>query len=59
MAARRIARYQHYASQTRASWESGGLVWRTVDADQDELLVIAAALSAFRSLVGVPSTPPS
>jgi adenylate kinase family enzyme len=59
VAARRMARYEQHASRTRASWESGGLVWRTVDADQDEPLVIAAALCAFRLLVRVPSTPPS
>ncbi|MFD9190392.1 hypothetical protein ACFWCA_19440 [Streptomyces phaeochromogenes] len=55
MAERRLARYRQYAPLTRAAWQSGGLHWRTVDADQDEPLVTAAVLSAYRSLPRIPS----
>ncbi|MCX4564407.1 nucleoside monophosphate kinase [Streptomyces phaeochromogenes] len=56
VAERRLARYRQCIPRTRASWQSSGLDWRTVDADQDEPLVVTAAFSAFRSLAGVPST---
>lgn len=53
--ARRLARYQNYAPQARAVLRTSGLAWHTVDASQDQPLVIATALSTFRSLVPVPS----
>lgn len=55
VADRRLARYRHHAPQTRAVLETGGLARHTIDTDQDKPLVIAAVLSAFRSLLPTPS----
>ncbi|WP_310887645.1 nucleoside monophosphate kinase [Streptomyces shenzhenensis] len=58
VAARRLDRYQRYAPQTLAVLQASGLVCHTVDSTQAEPLLIAAALSAFRSLAPVhPSLP--
>lgn len=49
IASQRLARYRQHAAPIRALWQKSGLAWHTVDADQEQPLVVAAALSAFRS----------
>jgi hypothetical protein len=49
LAAQRLLRYRQHAAQIRAQCQEAGLAWHTVDADQEQPLVVAAALSVFRS----------
>lgn len=56
VAERRLARYRQYAPRTRTLWQSNGLDWCTVDADQDESCVVTTALSVFRALVRIPTS---
>lgn len=58
VATRRLARYRRYAPQARAALQADGLACHTVDCAQDEPLVVAAALSAFRSLAPVHASIP-
>lgn len=54
VAARRLSRYQRHIVPTRAVLQAGGLAWHTVDASGREPLTVAAALSAFHSLLPAP-----
>ncbi|MEU3553321.1 nucleoside monophosphate kinase [Streptomyces fragilis] len=49
VAAQRLVRYRQHAAPIRALWQESGFTWHTVDADQEQPLVVAAALSTLRS----------